>query len=266
MKYKKLTNAQRSGLNQIPNRRFTLWWSPTINRGSVYVGFQTQLDLTGIFMQGKIPTLKISLIQIFRAHLWQKIHESIVMDLCQVFDQESVTLNIDCVQKETIHPRKSYKMKSSCADITLFSSNNTWDCSKPNLLDNEMNTSVMIQSNKFWIDVQLKWGDFDQHNIDKYAQLKFLEYSNDNNCLYPSKTGIIIAIDLAYNSYSAYGYWMDGMKEIVKKSMNKIMKSNPALYVLRERIRKALQLYSSEPVEPFLNSSNYGEMFNNSVK
>ena len=40
MKYKKLTNAQRSGLSQIPNRRFTLWWSPTINRSSVYVGFQ----------------------------------------------------------------------------------------------------------------------------------------------------------------------------------------------------------------------------------
>lgn len=81
MKYKKLTNAQRSGLNQIPNRRFTLWWSPTINRANVYVGFQVQLDLTGIFMHGKIPTLKISLIQIFRAHLWQKIHESTVMDL-----------------------------------------------------------------------------------------------------------------------------------------------------------------------------------------
>ena len=88
MKYKKLTNAQRAGLNQIPNRRFTLWWSPTINRANVYVGFQVQLDLTGIFMHGKIPTLKISLIQIFRAHLWQKIHEHVVMDLCQVFDQE----------------------------------------------------------------------------------------------------------------------------------------------------------------------------------
>lgn len=84
MKFKKLTNAQRSGLNQIPNRRFTLWWSPTINRANVYVGFQVQLDLTGIFMHGKIPTLKISLIQIFRAHLWQKVHESVVMDLCQV--------------------------------------------------------------------------------------------------------------------------------------------------------------------------------------
>jgi pre-mRNA-processing factor 8 len=70
MKYKKLTHAQRSGLNQIPNRRFTLWWSPTINRANVYVGFQVQLDLTGIFMHGKLPTLKISLIQTFRAHLW----------------------------------------------------------------------------------------------------------------------------------------------------------------------------------------------------
>ena len=72
MRYKKLTNVQCSGLNQIPNRHFTLWWSPTINRANVYVGFQVQLDLTGIFMHGKIPTLKISLIQIFQAHLWQK--------------------------------------------------------------------------------------------------------------------------------------------------------------------------------------------------
>lgn len=63
----------------------------------VYVGFQVQLDLTGIFMHGKIPTLKISLIQIFRAHLWQKIHESIVMDLCQV---SSVGLVCSCALLE----------------------------------------------------------------------------------------------------------------------------------------------------------------------
>ena len=69
------------------NRCFTLWWLPTINRANVYVGFQVQLDLTGIFMHGKIPTLKISLVQIFRAHLWQKIHESLVMDLCLRDDQ-----------------------------------------------------------------------------------------------------------------------------------------------------------------------------------
>ena len=44
---------------------------------------QVQLDLTGIFMHGKIPTLKISLIQIMRAHLWQKVHESVVSGATQ---------------------------------------------------------------------------------------------------------------------------------------------------------------------------------------
>lgn len=47
--------------------------------------------------------------------------------------------------------------------------------------------------------------------------------------------------------------------------MAKIMKSNPALYVLRERIRKGLQLYSSEPTEPYLSSQNYGELFSNQI-
>lgn len=32
------------------------------------------------------------------------------------------------------------------------------------------------------------------------------------------------------------------------------LQANPAMYVLRERIRKGLQLYSSEPTEPYLSS------------
>ncbi|RJE20058.1 factor 8, partial [Aspergillus sclerotialis] len=167
MKYKKLTNAQRSGLNQIPNRRFTLWWSPTINRANVYVGFQVQLDLTGIFLHGKIPTLKISLIQIFRAHLWQKIHESVVMDLCQVFDQELEQLGIEAVQKETIHPRKSYKMNSSCADILLFATNK-WNVTRPSVLFDTKDVYEPTTTNKFWLDVQLRYGDYDSHDIERY--------------------------------------------------------------------------------------------------
>ncbi|KAH8824952.1 NUC071 domain-containing protein [Flagelloscypha sp. PMI_526] len=245
MRYKKLTNAQRSGLNQIPNRRFTLWWSPTINRANVYVGFQVQLDLTGIFMHGKIPTLKISLIQIFRAHLWQKIHESVVMDLCQVFDQELEPLQIETVQKETIHPRKSYKMNSSCADILLFSAYK-WNIARPSL---------------YWVDVQLRWGDFDTHDIERYTRAKFLDYVSDSMSIYPSPTGVMIGIDLAYNLWSAYGNWFPGMKPLIQQAMAKIIKANPAMHVLRERIRKGLQLYSSEPTEPYLNSQNYAELF-----
>lgn len=198
MKYKKLTHAQRSGLNQIPNRRFTLWWSPTINRANVYVGFQVQLDLTGIFMHGKIPTLKISLIQIFRAHLWQKVHESVVMDLCQVFDQELDALEINTVQKETIHPRKSYKMNSSCADILLFATYK-WNVSKPSLLADSKDVMDATTTQKYWVDVQLRWGDYDSHDVERYGRAKFLDYTTDNMSIYPSPTGVMIALDLAYN-------------------------------------------------------------------
>ncbi|CAA9960850.1 PROCN-domain-containing protein [Pyrenophora teres f. maculata] len=265
MKFKKLTNAQRSGLNQIPNRRFTLWWSPTINRANVYVGFQVQLDLTGIFLHGKIPTLKISLIQIFRAHLWQKIHESVVMDLCQVFDQELEPLGIETVQKETIHPRKSYKMNSSCADILLFASHK-WSVSPPSMLHDTKDTMSATTTNKFWIDVQLRYGDFDSHNIERYVRAKYLDYTQDSMSIYPSATGLMIAIDLAYNLYSAYGQYFPGLKQLIQQAMAKIMKANPALFVLRERIRKGLQLYASESSQEFLNSQNYSELFSSQIQ
>ncbi|CRG90215.1 Pre-mRNA-processing-splicing factor 8 [Talaromyces islandicus] len=265
MKFKKLTNAQRSGLNQIPNRRFTLWWSPTINRANVYVGFQVQLDLTGIFLHGKIPTLKISLIQIFRAHLWQKIHESVVMDLCQVFDQELEALGIEAVQKETIHPRKSYKMNSSCADILLFATNK-WNVTRPSLLFDTKDVIEPTTTNKFWVDVQLRYGDYDSHDIERYVRAKYLDYTTDSMSIYPSATGLMIGIDLAYNLYSAYGQYFPGLKALVQQAMAKIMKANPALYVLRERIRKGLQLYASESNQEFLNSQNYSELFSPQIQ
>ncbi|EMD31722.1 hypothetical protein CERSUDRAFT_100187 [Gelatoporia subvermispora B] len=49
------------------------------------------------------------------------------------------------------------------------------------------------------------------------------------------------------------------------EAMAKIMKANPACHVLRERIRKGLQLYSSEPTEPYLNSQNYSALFSNQI-
>jgi len=265
MKFKKLTNAQRSGLNQIPNRRFTLWWSPTINRANVYVGFQVQLDLTGIFLHGKIPTLKISLIQIFRAHLWQKCHESLTMDICQVFDQELEALGIETVQKETIHPRKSYKMNSSCADVLLFASHK-WNVSRPSLLFDTKDTMEATTTNKFWVDIQLRYGDYDSHDIERYVRAKYLDYTTDSMSIYPSATGLMIGVDLAYNLYSAYGQYFPGLKQLIQLAMAKVMKANPALYVLRERIRKGLQLYASESNQEFLNSQNYSELFSNQIQ
>jgi pre-mRNA-processing factor 8 len=224
-----------------------------------------QLDLTGIFMHGKLPTLKISYIQLFRAHLWQKIHESVVMDLCQVLDQELEALQIETVQKELIHPRKSYKLNSSASDILLFSSYK-WNMSRPSLLsDARDHYDGTMTGNKFWIDVQLRWGDYDSHDIERYARAKFLDYTSDSMSIYPSPTGLLLAIDLSYNLHSGFGNFFPGLKPLVTQAMAKIMKANPALFVMRERIRKGLQLYSSEATEPYLSSQNYSELFSNQV-
>ena len=47
--------------------------------------------------------------------------------------------------------------------------------------------------------------------------------------------------------------------------MIKVMKANPGLYLLMERIHKAVQLYSTEPTEPYLSPQNYGELFSNQI-
>nr|BAS01665.1 splicing factor PRP8 [Lotharella vacuolata] len=264
MRFRKLTNAQRSGLNQIPNRRFTLWWSPTINRANVYVGFQVQLDLTGIFMHGKIPTLKISLIQIFRAHLWQKIHEGIVLDYCRLLENHLEALKIELLQKESIHPRKSYKMNSSCADILLFSKDK-WLLSTPSLLTDRIEKFNKESSSKFWLDIQLRWGDYDSHDIERYVKTKFNDYVCDLSSIYPSSTGVMVGFDLCYNIYSAYGNWLPGLKIIMIQATSKICSTNSALFTLRERIRKGLQLFSADPIQTSLSTSNRGELFSSST-
>ena len=135
-------------------------------------------------------------------------------------------------------------MNSSCADIILFA-NFRWQVSKPCLLHENKEDYDTTTSNKFWIDVQLRWGDYDSHDIERYARAKFLDYTTDSISIYPSPPGCLIAVDLAYNMHSAFGNWFPGIRTLILQAINKIMKANPAIYVLRERIRKGLQLYSS---------------------
>ncbi|XP_075591060.1 uncharacterized protein LOC142597946 [Dermatophagoides farinae] len=263
LKCKKLTNAQRSGLNQIPNRRFALWWSPTINRANVYIGFQVQLDLTGIFMHGKIPILKICLVQIFRAHLWQKIHESLVMDLCQLLDLETLNLKLSSVKKMSIHPRKSYKMNFSAADILLETINPVL-LSEPSLLSKEdAYASNPDDARNLFIDIQLCWGNYDTHNIEKHSKIKYLDYTTDAVTLYPCKNGIVIGFDLAYNIYSAYGRYFHRFKPFLRDALEKMNRNNPALYILRERIKKSLQLHSNMPDQMKFTTINLSAMLNN---
>ena len=56
---------------------------------------------------------------------------------------------------------------------------------------------------------------------------------SDSMSIYPSPTGVMIGMDLAYNLWSVYGNWFPGMKPLI--AMTKIMKANPACHVLQDR-------------------------------
>ena len=123
-------------------------------------------------------------------------------------------------------------MNSSCADILLFSTSR-WNVTKPSLLwDTKDEFDGVTTSSKYWVDVQLRWGDFDSHDIERYTRAKFLDYTTDNMTMYPSPTGCIIAVDLAFNLYAGYGNWFPGNKPLLQQAMQKLIRDNPALYVL----------------------------------
>lgn len=75
----------------------------------------------------------ITVVIVIRDGVWAGGSSTFLCFGSQVFDQELDALEIETVQKETIHPRKSYKMNSSCADILLFASYK-WNVSRPSLL------------------------------------------------------------------------------------------------------------------------------------
>lgn len=179
-KYSTTTRAQKRGLSQIPNRRFILWWSPTINRACVYVGYQTQLDPTGIQMHGKLPTLKMSYLNIFRNNLWKKIHESIIFDIHQ-----QVSLFCDCVRNDGGHLLLLGNFKGDVKEVIMF--------------------------------IFLRWGDYDRKDSFKYAKAK---YHESNKGVSDHYLVVVIDLCYStFGYYSPQEYFpLDGILEKVMSS------------------------------------------------
>jgi len=51
-----------------------------------------------------------------------------------------------------------------------------WNITRPTLVTDVKDVSDGTTSNKYWIDIQLRWGDFDSHDIERYTRAKFLDY------------------------------------------------------------------------------------------
>lgn len=62
-------------------------------------------------------------------------------------------------------------------------------------------------SNKYWVDVQLRWGDYDSHDIERYTRAKFLDYTTDNMSIYPSPTGAPFSLPLCEDTFLEHRAW-----------------------------------------------------------
>ncbi|KAG8345580.1 PRO8NT PrP8 N terminal domain [Trypanosoma vivax] len=261
----KLARQQRAGLANVPNRRFALWWCPTINRSDVQAGFETKIDTTGVFMCGKLETIKKSLIKIFSGSLWEKCHGSVVNDIASKLKDTMVELDAASVTLQQQHPQKSYTYTSSAPDVIMVSTSRWPVTSKPTVLSDEAGDEYRAHSTaKFWFDIQLRWGNYDSHNIAEYARKRFYEYSSAK--MYPFPAGVVVAVDLAYNCHSAFGYWVPRLKPLMMKLLSAIMRHNIALNTLRERMKRDLQLFSSAPTEAGLSVTNIAELFSEGMR
>jgi len=74
-------------------------------------------------------------------------------------------------------------MNSSAGDILLFSAYK-WNISRPSLLTDTKDVLDGTTSNKWWCDVQLRWGDFDSHDIE--VRLTFVFLRSFDRSLIPS--------------------------------------------------------------------------------
>eukprot|EP00166_Cyanidium_caldarium_P001792 ctg_1928.g546 len=102
----------------------------------------------------------------------------------------------------------------------------------------------------YWIDIQLRWGDVDDHDIAAYAAAKHREYTAPGaRSLYPSPTGMLVAVDLAYRTWAGYGHGCAKVPQRLHATMTRVMQRNTALLILQDRVRKALQLYSVDTEE-----------------
>ena len=50
--------------------------------------------------------------------------------------------------------------------------------SKPSLVSESKDVFDQKASNKYWIDVQLRWGDYDSHGIERYTRTEFMDYTD----------------------------------------------------------------------------------------
>jgi len=84
---------------------------------------------------------------------------------------------------------------SNCRLLAFLQNSPSFIFSRPSLLADSKDVMDSTTTQKYWLDVQLRWGDYDSHDVERYARAKYLDYTTDNMSIYPSPTGVLVKIE-----------------------------------------------------------------------
>ncbi|CAA7056918.1 unnamed protein product [Microthlaspi erraticum] len=129
-----------------------------------------------------------------------------------------------------------YYRRTGLVNLCLILRPHQWSMSTPSSLSASVEDQFDYRrtSEKFWIEIQFLWGNYDSEDVSLCISERFTEITSIN----PSGYGIVIGIDFPYHSYGAYGNWFPGLKTVVDRALKDFMKKSNS----RERIRNELHL------------------------
>lgn len=241
--YKLMTKAQLSGAKLYPNKKFIFFWSTLINTSNVYIGYPTYIDRSGIVMYGKLASLKISYIKIFRDKLWIRICENFVTKFAE----------LNHCKKCTVDKKKWYfgsgidTVFNNCVfhEQTIFYNQMIKTRESLNFCE--------FQQGDLWMDLQVRWSNYDSPSIQKYAKSRYEDIISDPLNKDRTKMGFVVAIDILYKEIEVYGYMPTNLKlpklgtikeyDLLKKRILKVLGLNTDLkiYDIKDFMKKPCQ-------------------------
>lgn len=266
--HSKMTKAQLSGAKIFPNRRFIFFWSPVINTSDVYVGYPTMIDKTGIIMHGKLASLKISYVKIFRDNLWFRICEGFLCKFAEINSCKKI-------------PNDQKKWLNGIGADAIFE--NVTYCNNADFYDDITEKKHEIVKNRqfevgnLWCDIQFRWGNFKTRDVCAYTKRRYLELKNDPLNFYPSKNGFVVGVDILYNTVSAFGFLptnlrLPGLLSVDAYSVlkNRILKTlgleGNAKFVDIKDLANSVLHYEEFTFDPRTGELRVDEQYNNSKK
>ncbi|KAH9386466.1 pre-mRNA-processing factor 8 [Nematocida major] len=176
------TRAQIGSAARMPNRMFTLWWSPIINRSRIDVGHPEVVESTGITMRSKISSLRTSYKKLFSDGLWAKMHKEILALVASSLEQGIIKHGISCIDLPPVDEKADFS--DSLAPSMRF------------------DLEGLPWPGSAWVFLRLRWGDIDAAPVEEECASYCGRMTAEASAYTHSRFGLVVLFDICQCKYA----------------------------------------------------------------